>query len=123
MKILVLEDDPLVSQGIKRILGLMGHVPLLVHKVAEAKRTIDADREVDVAIADLGLEDGESGLDFLRWLMSTRPSVRPVLITGLMQPLSFAHDPPRQAVLLKPFSLPSLETLFSSLFPEIKEAS
>jgi hypothetical protein len=40
-----------------------------------------------------------------------------------MQPLSFAHDPPRQAVLLKPFSLPSLEHLFSSLFPEIKEAS
>ncbi len=123
MKILVLEDDLLVCQGIKRILGLMGHEPLLVHKVAEAQATINSDDNVDVAIADLGLGDGESGLDFLRWLKSARPSVRPVLITGLMQPLSFAHDPPRQAVLLKPFSLPSLELLFSSLFPEIKEAS
>ena len=115
MKILVLEDDPLVARGLTRVLGMMGHEVLLASAVDAAKSLSDAHRDLTVAMADLGLPGGESGLDYLNWLKASRAEVRRVLLTGMNRPAGFENDPPRQIVLFKPFDQRRLKAALDEL--------
>jgi DNA-binding response OmpR family regulator len=104
MKVLVLEDDPLVSRGLLRILARRGDHGLHARTVQEAEALVQTHPDLDVAVADLGLPDGGSGITFLTWLARCRPAVRRVLISGADPPDHYRATPPVQAYLGKPFT-------------------
>jgi DNA-binding NtrC family response regulator len=117
VKVLVLEDDELVAQGLVRGLGYLGCVGVHVSEVNRARQLVDDDREIGLALIDLGLAEGQSGEDFLEWIRQRHPGICRVLISGTGRPTGFCDDPPRQLFLLKPFGLGELSKLLETVQP------
>ena len=102
-RILLVEDDDGARGALARLLGRAGHDVVAVGTVAAALAAMD-DGPVNVVVTDLALPDG-SGLDLVRRLRATRPSLPVLLITGRIDPdvALEAFDPARD-LLLKPFA-------------------
>lgn len=77
MRILVVEDDPVLSDGLKVGLGLAGWTADLVSRLDDARAALAA-TPFDMVVLDLMLPDG-SGLDLLSE-MRARGDVTPVLL-------------------------------------------
>jgi two-component system response regulator QseB len=83
MRVLIVEDDELLSSAIRAALEQSDFACDQVASVASAKTSLNAEK-FDVVVLDLGLPDG-SGLGLLSWLrapVQRRPELRtlPVLI-------------------------------------------
>ncbi|MDB4966815.1 MAG: hypothetical protein JWN44_2504 [Myxococcales bacterium] len=115
MKVLILEDDDLVAQGLVRCLGYLGHEGVHLRHVEQARARVRGSSDFDVALIDIGLDDGESGEEFLTWLGREQPDVSRVLISGLERPAGFVDEPPRQLFMRKPFGHAELANLLRSL--------
>jgi DNA-binding NtrC family response regulator len=115
LKVLILEDDDLVAHGLMRGLGYLGHESVHLRRVPEAQSLVRDRPDIEVALIDMGLDDGESGEDFLRWLNREHPAIKRVLISGLARPPGFVDDPPRQLFLRKPFGQAQLASLLATL--------
>lgn len=108
MKLLLIEDDLDIGNGLQKVLGNHGFVVVWVRTLAAAQRYL-VDDELDLAVLDLGLPDG----DGMTWLMQMRASgmTQPVLILsardGLQDRLQ-GLDRGADDFLVKPFELPEL---------------
>lgn len=89
-KILLVDDHPVVRQGIKQVLAGAFH-PALVGEAATAEEGMSEIRssDWDVMVLDLTLP-GTSGLDLLKHLRRERPSL-PVLVLSMHPPDQFAR--------------------------------
>jgi two-component system invasion response regulator UvrY len=89
-RILLVDDHPVVRQGIKQVLAEAFH-PALVGEAANAEEGMNEIRntEWDVMVLDLTLP-GASGLDLLKDLRRERPTL-PVLILSMHPPDQFAR--------------------------------
>lgn len=81
MRILVVEDDPVLADGIRVGLGLSGATVDRVASCADARCAL-ATTEFDAIVLDLMLPDG-SGLDVLRELRSAGNRTPVLLLTAL----------------------------------------
>src|ERR1043165_3659436 len=81
MRILVVEDDPVLSNGLKVGLGLYGATLDIVSNCADGHAALAVD-EVDALGLDLMLPDG-SGLDLLATLRSKGDKTPVLLLTAL----------------------------------------
>jgi DNA-binding response OmpR family regulator len=103
MNVLLLEDDALVANGLLRILRHLGHRGLHVKTVVDGQALFASQATVDVALVDVGLRNGECGLDFVAWLRREHGGVRRIVISGLELPTGFGHQPPDELFVKKPF--------------------
>ena len=89
-RILLVDDHPVVRQGIKQVLSGAFH-PALVGEAANAEEGMNEVRstEWDVLVLDLSLP-GASGMDLLKDLRRERPAL-PVLILSMHRPDQFAR--------------------------------
>lgn len=89
-RILLVDDHPIVRQGIKQVLSGAFH-PALVGEASNAEEGMSEIRntEWDVMVLDLSLP-GTSGLDLLKDLRRERPTL-PVLILSMHPPDQFAR--------------------------------
>ena len=69
-RILVLEDDPALSESIAAALAGAGYGVLAARTRAEAERLVLA-QSFDLALCDVNLPDGD-GFGFCRWLKARR---------------------------------------------------
>jgi two-component system, OmpR family, response regulator QseB len=78
MRILIVEDDPAIGEGLAATLGTAGYAVDVCTTLARARAAVAAEA-FDLVLLDLGLPDGD-GLD---WLAELRRAQRrqPVLIT------------------------------------------
>ena len=81
MRILVVEDDPVLSDGLKVGLGLYGATLDIVSSCADGQAALAADA-FDALVLDLMLPDG-SGLDLLTALRSRGDRTPVLLLTAL----------------------------------------
>ena len=81
MRILVVEDDPVLSDGLKVGLGLYGATLDIVSNCADGNAALAAD-EFDALVLDLMLPDG-SGLDLLTTLRARGDRTPVLLLTAL----------------------------------------
>ncbi len=81
MRILVVEDDPILSDGLKAGLGLGGATVDCVATCADAEAAL-ATSAFSAIVLDLMLPDG-SGLDVLRGLRRRKDRTPVVLLTAL----------------------------------------
>ena len=108
MRVLVVEDDPLVGDGIRRALTGGGFAADLVSSAEAAKTALDTD-SFDLVIADIGLPR-QDGLQLVRSLRS-RGQVVPILILTARDGLEdrvTALDLGADDYLTKPFQVPEL---------------
>jgi DNA-binding NarL/FixJ family response regulator len=89
-RILLVDDHPIVRQGIKQVLAGAFH-PALVGEAANAEEGLMEIRgtEWDVMVLDLTLP-GSSGMDLLKDLHRERPTL-PVLVLSMHPPDQFAR--------------------------------
>jgi len=80
MRILVVEDDEPLNQGIVNSLHKDGYVVQGVRSGAEAIRMVWSE-EYDVVIGDLKTP-GADGFELLQWLRSYRPKTRMIMVAG-----------------------------------------
>ena len=108
MRVLVVEDDPLVGDGIRRALNGGGFAADLVSSAEAAKTALDTE-SFDMVIADIGLPR-QDGLQLVRSLRS-RGQVIPILILTARDGLEdrvTALDLGADDYLTKPFQVPEL---------------
>ncbi len=84
MRILVVEDDEQLNQGIVNSLRKDGYVVQGVRSGAEAIRMVWLD-EFDVVIGDLKTP-GADGFELLQWLRAYRPKTRMIMVTAFGSP-------------------------------------
>src|SRR4051794_18640580 len=125
MKILVLEDEEIVARGLLRTLRYLGVQGVHAQTISSARELLSADSSgFDAIIADVGLSDGESGINFIIWARQHYREVRRIAISGASEyPPEVRRSPPHEMFLPKPIGRKELEELFASWSPVEKISS
>ena len=108
MRVLVVEDDPLVGDGVRRALNAAGFAADLVSSAEAAKSALDTE-SFDLVIADIGLPR-QDGLQLVRSLRNRGQAVPVLILTardGLEDRVT-ALDLGADDYLTKPFQVPEL---------------
>src|SRR5690348_10338572 len=79
-KILVVDDEPSVTDSLRLILGDAGYEVLTAHSFAESTNILQR-TEVDLVITDLRLSDA-TGIDLITHVKTNTPEVEVILMTG-----------------------------------------
>jgi CheY-like chemotaxis protein len=115
-RILVLDDDPVIGQSLKRILGAEGYDVSVVERGRDALKAV-SDEEFDLLISDIRLPD-IVGIEVLRESKLIKPSTDVVIITGYPT-LSDANEAMRLGALEyieKPFTPEFIKNTANSVF-------
>lgn len=115
MNVLVVEDDPLLGDGLVQALGQSGYEVELAVNGTDALAWIEQDAQ-DLVILDLGLPDMD-GLDVLRRIRARRMTVPVLVLTardGVEQRVA-ALDTGCDDYIEKPFDLRELEARVRAL--------
>ena len=113
LRILVVEDEPLIRWSITETLGQIGHTVLEADNAAAALRALeDADDDIDVVLLDYRLPDSDD-LGLLANVRRLRPHSAVVMMTAYGTPEVTAGAIALGAyrVVGKPFDMHALESL------------
>ena len=116
-KILLVEDDALISMATADMLADLGYAVTEADSVAAAERSLEAER-FDIMLTDLGLPDG-SGMDLVQHVTQLRPEIAVIIASGAeigehdVEPLGLKAEgeaePARYVSLMKPYDEHSLK--------------
>jgi len=111
-RILIVDDDPEVTRGVRRVLERLGYHVRVAANPGQALLVATGDQaSIDLAVVDVVLPE-LNGLALARRLVSLRPGVRILLVSGFTgaEVLSTEEEPFRRraAFLRKPFTLEEL---------------
>ncbi|GAA0386316.1 response regulator [Brevundimonas terrae] len=108
MRVLVVEDDPVIADGLRIGLRERGYVVELLHTVEEALAALET-TPFDAAILDLGLPDGD-GLDVLRFIRSKALDTSVIVLTARDHTVQRIEglDTGADDYIVKPFDLDEL---------------
>ena len=116
MRILYVEDDPLVREVTCEMLAQPAREVLAVSSAEEALSVFRPD-QFDVVITDISLP-AMSGMDMARHMLKLEPSAAIIIATGYDLHTGLQHLGPHVRVLMKPFDLPQLDGLLDELWRE-----
>ncbi|MCV3273390.1 ATP-binding protein [Roseobacter sinensis] len=91
-KILVLEDQPDVRAYLIRVLKLMGYEPLPASDAKSAHAVLTDHQDIVVALCDIMLPGGVSGIDFARSAIRMRPDLELIFMSGYPPRMSDEAD-------------------------------
>jgi len=109
MKILIVEDDKIIGDGIQQGLSLLGYATDWVED-KESGETALKRANYDMLVLDIGLPDG-SGIDLLAGLRRSKGSDMPVLILTAYDDVNYrvkGLDAGADDYMIKPFELKEL---------------
>lgn len=111
-RVLIVEDDPILSLLLEEYLELLGHEPAGSADCVARALAILVEKKIDVAIVDAMLADGESGAPVADALAAAG-------IPFLVSTAGFIEPPPhvfaRCPVLIKPFTIKGLNAALACL--------
>ena len=110
-KILVIDDDPLVRESVKRILKREGYIPELAESAREAVRKA-GEQYFDLIISDIRMP-GKNGVEAIREIRNlfdekARKDIPIIFITGYAEMSDELKAVHLGEVILKPFDLQRL---------------
>ncbi|MFO7734270.1 MAG: sigma-54 dependent transcriptional regulator [Candidatus Aminicenantes bacterium] len=83
-KILVIEDDPLVAESLRKVIERAGHSAVCAARVDEGIRAVRS-QAFDIVFCDVRMPDG-SGLDILPEIRARCPAPEVIVMTGFGDP-------------------------------------
>ncbi len=114
VKILVVDDEPVVRELIGELLGEMGHLVTEANGAGDALQAV-REQEIALVITDLAMPD-MNGLELARMLRGRYPNLPIILLTGLANASPELHGSAcLSAVLAKPIDLPKLRDCIRTL--------
>jgi len=116
LRVLVVDDEPLIRWSIAETLGAAGHHVVEAADAASARRLLDETSDLDVALLDLRLPDSND-LALLADVRRKAPNTAVIMMTAFGTPEITANALRMGAlrVLNKPFNMHDLETVVQSL--------
>ncbi len=111
LRILCLEDNPLIAFHVEQMIEDLGHLPTLTLGSFAELQTIDP-LDVDCALIDIDLVDGRTGPDAARWLKDR--NVPGLFVTGQHEIGETFRDLV-EGILVKPISMASLSAELEAL--------
>ena len=116
MKILIVEDEPKVLEGLKAYFEVNGH-QVMASATGQGGIDLLPAYQPNVALLDLWLKDKVNGMEVLKHARQVSPQTAVIIITG------FQEDASREeairagacAVLRKPIQLDELDTLIAQI--------
>lgn len=115
MRILVVEDEPLVAQGLKQGLVQLGYTVDLAGSAEEAESLVRAE-SFDIALVDIGLPKAD-GLHFIRQLRAAGEKLPVLVLTAHdgMEDTVRGLDAGADDYLTKPYRLPEVAARIRAL--------
>lgn len=80
-RILILEDESSLRTALFRLLDRKGYNVITANRIEEARVVIQGDSQIDMALMDLNLPDGD-GLEFMDILKKQHPNCEIIILTG-----------------------------------------
>lgn len=80
-RILIVDDESTLRTALFRVLERRGLHVVTANKVEEAKLLAGADAQLDLALLDLNLPDGD-GIELMTWIKAAHPSCQVLILTG-----------------------------------------
>jgi phosphoserine phosphatase RsbU/P len=117
MRILLVDDEPLILETLGAFLDMSGHQVLCAKAASEAMHLLEQHRgEVDVLLSDVCMP-GENGPDLLSQMRETYPDIDAVLMTGYAESLDThgALEEGASAFLRKPVKMVDLEVVLQQI--------
>jgi PAS domain S-box-containing protein len=116
LRILLVEDDPMTSRIMARLLRQRGHTVTTANTLRDALAAAEDDH--DLVISDLGLPDG-SGLDLMRQV-TARGTVPSIALTGfgMESDVRRCHEAGFTAHLTKPIDFSKLEAMIHQVISD-----
>lgn len=111
-RILILDDESSLRSALFRVLDKKGFNVITANRIEEAKAFVQGDHQIDLAVVDLNLPDG-NGLDFMEYIRSQFPNCEVIILTGHASIDSAVKATQKGAFhfLTKPFNLEELLSL------------
>lgn len=122
MKVLLVEDEPLIALTLVDMLEELGHRPLEALNGGQALAIFNNNADIDLLITDLGLPD-IAGDRLAEQMRATTPSLPVIFATGHtgQGPQPITPEPPT-AHLGKPFQVAELESTIQRLMAAVNRA-
>lgn len=110
-RVLIIEDDPLISNDLQHIIKEMGHSISFIATTCSEAITLSAHMKPELVLADLHLADDSSGLDAVHCIRAT--SHVPVIFITAHPELLLDESFEATYVLTKPYTVPSIKAICS----------
>lgn len=108
MRVLIVEDDPLVSSLVFNAVEDMQHEPVAVNSSEDAMNILAGKEEIDVLLADVMMH-GISGIELAERSKALRPGLSIILTSGY--PAEMLEIPEHCLFIAKPFAISELARL------------
>ena len=82
MKILVVEDEPLIRLGLATAIEEAGYEVFEAANGAEAIRRLEADPEIRLVLTDVDMPGGMDGIQLAHYVRDRWPPIRLIVISG-----------------------------------------
>jgi len=116
LKILVVDDDPLMRESLSDVIVVLGHVPLLEAGGLAALARLETGYSPDVMILDMNMP-GMNGVETLWQVLALRPKQKVILCSGhpSEDAARIRANNPRVHILGKPFRIDELRERLEDL--------
>lgn len=108
MRVLIVEDDPLISSLVSEVVEAMRHQAVVVASGTDAMTILASPETIDVLLADVMMH-GISGIELAKRSMAMRPNTSVILTSGY--PVESLAIPKHCRFIGKPFALRDLSRL------------
>ena len=123
-RILIVDDDAMLAEQLRGILGLLGHFPVCCQDAAKALSLVD-EEPFDLVFCDYWMP-GASGQEFYHQVRQKRPDLasRIVFLTAgvLGEETQFFLQSTGALQLLKPFKLAAVKQVMAAAFADCPSA-
>ena len=114
-RVLVVEDDGLVSELAAGMLNELGFEAVVAHSAKEALERLSGERRPTLVFTDIVMPGGISGLELAQKVRARFPELPILLTTGYSEQVAGSHGFP---VLQKPYEMETLARALGSLLKE-----
>ncbi len=90
IRILVVDDDPLIARSTTDMLGDLGHSVIEANSGDQALGILESNEEIDLLITDFSMP-GMNGVELGRAARKVRPDLAVVLVTGYAELLGLSE--------------------------------